>query len=137
MVTSETALLLATAVHAGFQLTVTLVVYPALARVSPAQWKETHDAHTRAITPLVVVVYGLLVLAGVWAVIDGPDAWTLVALASAAVALLVTGSSAGPTHRRLGAGHDPGRIRGLLRADRIRAVAAVIAVIAATMAVHP
>lgn len=131
MLTSETALLLATAVHAGFQLTVTAVVYPALSRVPPEHWPDAHRAHSRAITPLVVLVYGLLVVAGAWAVVAGPDGWTLIALGAAAIAMLVTAVRAAPTHRRLGAGHDPERIRALLRADRIRSLAAVVAVIAA------
>lgn len=131
---ADTALSVATAVHAGFQLTVTLVVYPALARVPAEQWQDAHREHSRAITPLVVVVYGLLVLAGAWALIDGPNGWTVVAVAAAGVALLVTATSAGPTHRRLGAGHDPAQIQGLLRADRIRAVAAVVAAVGGALA---
>lgn len=134
--TSGVAFVVATAVHAGFQVTVTVVVYPALARVAPEQWQDAHRAHSRAITPLVVVVYGLLVLAGVWVVIDGVDGWTVVALVFTAVAMLVTGLVAGPTHGRLGSGHDPERIRGLLRADRIRGVAAVIAMVVAILGVR-
>ena len=130
---SGTALVAATAIHAGFQLTVTVVVYPALARVAPKDWQDAHRAHTTAITPLVVVVYGLLVLTGAWAVIGGPHGWTWVALAAAAVAMLVTAVSAGPTHTRLGAGHDPARIRSLLRADRIRTAAAIVAAVAAML----
>ena len=130
---SGTALVAATAIHAGFQLTVTVVVYPALARIAPEDWQDAHRAHTRAITPLVAVVYGLLVLTGAWAVIDGPDGWTWLALVTAAVAMLVTAVSAGPTHTRLGAGHDPNLIRTLLRVDRIRTAAAIVAAIAAVL----
>ena len=130
---ADTAFAVATAVHAGFQLTVTVVVYPALARVRAEQWQDAHRAHSGAITPLVVVVYGLLVLTGAWTLIDGPSGWTVVAVVAAGVALLVTATSAGPTHRKLGAGHDPAQIRGLLRADRIRAVAAVVAAVGAAL----
>ncbi len=133
--TPEAALLTATAVHLGFQATVTAVVYPALARVPAAQWEVAHGAHARAITPVVAVVYGGLALAGGWALLSGPDAWTVVALAAAAVAMLITALVAAPAHGRLGAGHDPRRMDRLLRVDRLRAAAAVVALAAAALAV--
>ena len=37
------ALLAATAAHAGFQATVTLLVYPALARVAAADFASAHE----------------------------------------------------------------------------------------------
>lgn len=135
VITPEAALLTATAVHLGFQATVTAIVYPALARVPAAQWAAAHDAHSRAITPVVAVVYGALALAGGWALLSGPDAWTLVALAATAVAMLITALIAAPAHGRLGAGHDPERIGRLLRVDRTRVAAAVIALAAAVLAV--
>ena len=128
------ALLAATAVHAGFQVTVTMLVYPALARVPAGGWAVAHAAHSRAITPLVVLVYGSLAAAGGWALLSGPDGWTLTALAASTVAVLVTAAVAAPAHGRLGRGHDPALIRRLLRADRIRAAAAVAAVAAAAIA---
>ena len=134
MTTPELALLTAAAVHLGFQATVTAVVYPALARVPAAQWPGAHRAHTRAITPVVVVVYGALVVAGGWALVDGPDRWTTVALAAVAVTLLVTAFGAAPAHGRLGDGHDPARIRRLLRVDRVRAAAALLTLAAAVPA---
>lgn len=123
-----------TAVHLGFQATVTAVVYPALARVPAAQWAVAHSAHSRAITPVVALVYGGLALAGGWALLSGPGAWTLVALAAAAVAMVITALVAAPAHGRLGAGHDPKRIGRLLRVDRIRAAAALVALAAAVLA---
>ena len=128
---SEVALLAATAVHAGFQATVTTLVYPALARVPAEQWAGTHLAHTRAITPLVAVIYGGLAVTGGWALLSEPDGWTLVVLAATAIAVLVTAVVAAPAHGRLGGGHDRARIRRLVRADRVRTAAAVIAVAAA------
>ncbi len=133
--TPEAALLTATAVHLGFQVTVTAVVYPALARVPSGQWAVAHGAHSRAITPVVAVVYGALALAGGWALLSGPDAWTVVALTATAVAMLTTALVAAPAHGRLGAGHDPERIGRLLRVDRLRAAAAVVALAAAGLAV--
>jgi hypothetical protein len=132
--TPELALLTAAAVHLGFQATVTAVVYPALARVPAAQWPGAHRAHTRAITPVVVVLYGALVTAGAWALVSGPDGWTAVALGAVAVTVLVTAFGAAPAHSRLGEGHDPARIRRLLRVDRIRAAAAMLALAAAVPA---
>ena len=131
MLTSGTALLAATAVHFGFQATVTAIVYPALARVPAGQWAGAHLAHTRAITPLVALIYGGLAVTGGWALLSGPDGWTVAALSATAVAVLSTAVVAAPAHGRLGAGPDPEVIRRLLRADRVRAVAAVLAVTAA------
>ncbi len=50
MTCSETALLTATAVHLGFQVAVSVLVYPALTRVPAEHWAEAHKAHSRAIT---------------------------------------------------------------------------------------
>jgi hypothetical protein len=133
---SGVALLTATAVHFGFQATVSAIVYPALARVPPAQWATAHSAHTRAITPVVAVLYGALALICGWTLLSGPSAGELVAVAATAAAALVTAVAAAPAHGRLGAGHDAGRIARLLRVDRIRAVAAAIALTAAVAAVH-
>ncbi|MGA5302548.1 hypothetical protein ACPCHT_21655 [Nucisporomicrobium flavum] len=134
MTASGTALLAATAVHLGFQATVTVLVYPALARAGADRWPEAHRAHTRAITPLVALIYGGLVVAGCWALLTGPGPWTWVALAATAAAALVTAFAAAPAHQRLGAGHDPRRIAGLLRADRARLAAALVAASAAVIA---
>ncbi|MBL7254012.1 hypothetical protein [Paractinoplanes lichenicola] len=111
------------------------MVYPPLARVPPAQWRVAHDAHSRAITKLVVIVYGALVVTGAWALRSSLSAWTVVALAATAVAFTVTAAAAAPAHARLGAAHDPGRIATLLRVDRIRAGASAVALVAAAAAV--
>jgi hypothetical protein len=131
--TPATVLLAATAAHFGFQATVTAVVYPALARVPAAQWTSAHQMHSRAITPVVAVIYGALAVAGCWALLSRPDAWTLVALAATALAVLVTAVAAAPAHGRLGDGHDPERIGRLLVIDRIRAAAAACALAAAAV----
>ncbi|WP_249998868.1 hypothetical protein [Actinoplanes sp. M2I2] len=128
---AATALLTATAVHLGFQATVTALVYPALARVPAEQWTAAHRAHSRAITPVVAVVYGSLLVACGWALWSDPSVWTWVAVAATAVAMAVTAFAAAPAHGRLGHGHDADRIRRLLRADRVRALAAAVALVAA------
>lgn len=135
MITAPVALLAATAAHAGFQAAVTVLVYPALARVPGDGWTAAHAAHSRAITPLVALVYGLLAVASGWSLFAGPGGWTLVSLFAVVVAVAVTAMVAAPAHGRLATGHDPALLRRLLRADRVRAVAAVLATAAAIPAV--
>ena len=133
--TATLLLVVATAVHAGFQLTVTVLVYPALVRTGADDWTAVHGAHSRRITPLVAVVYGLLVVAGVAIVAAGPEgAATWVALAASAVVLVVTATAAAPLHGRLATSPDPRLLALLLRVDRVRAVAALVALVAATLA---
>ena len=128
------AVVAATALHAGFQLTVTVVVYPALASVPAADWSPAHDAHPRRIAPLVGLVYGAALVASVGAALVTPSAGTVVALTGTLAALLVTAASAAPTHGRLGRGRDDALVRTLLRADRLRALAAVVALAGALVA---
>jgi len=127
------ALVAATGLHAGFQLTVTTLAYPALARVSRPEFSRAHDAHSRAIVPLVALVYAAVVVASVGAVLATPGsvlAWS--AGAASAVALLVTALRAAPLHGRLGRlGPEPGLVRSLLLADRLRTVVALLAFAAA------
>jgi hypothetical protein len=130
---SEVALVAATAAHAGFQVTVTGLVYPALARVPADRWGAAHRAHSRSITGLVAMIYGALAVAGGWAVLSGPDGWTLAACAALA-ATAVTTCFAARIHSRLGAGHDLGRVRSLLHVDRVRAATALLALAAAALA---
>lgn len=123
----------ATSVHAGFQLTVSTLVYPALTRVPPDGFARAHDAHARAIVPLVALVYGAALVATTGAVLADPSSrlvW-LAALATA-VAFLVTAFRAAPLHTRLGRrGPEPGLLVALVRADRLRTLAALVAAVAA------
>ena len=129
------ALVAASALHLGFQLTVTMVVYPALARVDCAHWAEAHSRHGRAITPLVVLNYGALVLSGTWALaVRWPDAWVVVSLVGAVVSMLTTALVAAPAHGRLGDGLDPVLMERLLRADRLRTTGAAWALTGALVA---
>ncbi len=132
---AEVALLAAAALHAGFQLTVTAVVYPALARVPGAQWRVAHDAHSRAIVPLVVLTYGALLAGGAWVLTSAPSLWTVLSLGSAGLSVLATALVAAPTHGRLAGGPTPDLLRRLLRADRVRAVGALGCLVAAGAAV--
>jgi len=131
------ALALAAALHAGFQLTVTVLVYPALARVPAQDWAPAHARHSRAITPLVGLCYGALAVTAGWALLDAPRSPALVvALACVAGSVLTTATSAAPTHGRLGrSGPTSALLRRLLVADRVRAAFAVGAAVAAVAAV--
>ncbi len=129
------ALLAATAVHAGFQATVSVLVYPALARVGTDDFAGAHDAHSRAITPLVGVVYGAVVVACVGSLLHAPGSvgvW--VATLGTAGAVLVTATSAAPTHGRLGAGRTPALVARLLTVDRVRTACALVAFLGAVVA---
>jgi hypothetical protein len=129
-------MLAAACLHAGFQLTVTALVYPALSRVGPAEWDEAHRRHSRAVTPLVGIVYATVVAAGAWSVAAGPlHPGTVVALVGSLAALAVTGLVAAPLHGRLGReGPVPHLLDRLRRADLLRSTAAVIAVAGAAAA---
>jgi hypothetical protein len=127
------ALLASTALHAGFQLTVTLVVYPALAGVQPDEWVAAHGRHSRRITPLVALVYGAALACCVGVLINSGGnsttqlAGVVIAIAGTVAAIAVTAFCAGPTHRRLDSGLDPVLMRRLINCDRWRTVAALLA----------
>lgn len=127
------AFLAAAAAHAGFQATVSAVVYPALSHVRAAHWRQAHDRHSRAITPLVAVVYLALVgTAAWWLVVD----WSVlhaVAVAPALLSIVVTALVAAPLHRRL-VRRDDALVGRLLTADRVRTALAVASLVLALLA---
>jgi hypothetical protein len=128
------ALLGATAAHAGFQATVTLLVYPALARVPAADWLPAHALHSRRITPLVVVVYGALLVSSAlaaWSASSSVGVW--VAVLGIVATFAVTACSAAPLHGRLAAGRDDQLLDRLLRVDRLRLVFALVALCGAVL----
>jgi len=127
------AFALAAALHAGFQLTVTVLVYPVLARVPASSWTEAHARHSRLIVPLVALTYGGLVAAGAWLLVDSPSRLGIAAVLAAVGCVVVTAVAAAPTHGRL-VGPDPVLLRRLLRADRLRGLLAVISVALAVAA---
>ena len=130
-----TWLLVVAAVHAGFQLTVDLVVYPALSEVAPERWVTAHRGHTRRITPLVALVYPALVVsvASVALVRPGhPGTW--VAAAGVGIAVAATACSAAPIHGRLATSAVDERtalLRTLARADRVRTAGALVCLVGA------
>ena len=127
-------LLAAVALHAGFQVTVTSLVYPTLASTSDDDWAEAHARHSRRIAPLVALVYGAAVVACALAATADPSLGTWVALAGTAVAILVTATTAAPLHGRLDR-RDPALVARLLAADRVRCVSACLALAGALGAV--
>ncbi len=130
------SLLAATTLHLGFQLTVTVLVYPALARVPVDQWSQAHARHSRAIVPIVAVTYASLLTSVGWSVATAPlTAGLLVAAAGVVLALGTTAAVAAPLHGRLGRdGPADKAIRRLLAADRVRTAGAVLATAGAVLA---
>ncbi len=151
------ALVAATGLHLGFQLVVTVLVYPALARVPADRWVVEHALHSRRITPVVGVVYGLLLVAGASVLVDGPTALQVGSLLAVGTTMLVTAVVAAPLHSRLGApaaDAEPAALPGtalprtaltgprdnllarLLVADRARTALALVAALLALAGSH-
>ena len=132
-------LVLVAASHVGFQLTVDLVVYPALGEVGPEGWARAHAGHSRRITPVVAIVYLPLVLVLGWAVADRPDAvGTWLALAGGLLSVATTAAVAAPIHGRLSSVDADARsvlLARLSRADRVRTLGAVVGVVGAVLLV--
>lgn len=134
----EVALLAVTALHAGFQAVVTIVVYPALRDLGADRWSAGHAAHSRRVSVVVAPVYLLVLVVCGWQLTDlaGVGAGALVAVAGNGLALTVTAAVAAPTHGRLGRdGPRPELLRRLLVADRVRLVGALVALAGAVAAV--
>ncbi|MEO9325425.1 hypothetical protein ABFT23_18175 [Nocardioides sp. C4-1] len=130
----DVALALSVAAHAGFQLTVTAIVYPALLEVPADRWREAHARHSARITPVVGVVYLLLAGTGGWALANGWSPLVLVTGALIASVVLVTALGAAPIHGRLRP-DDVALRRRLLHVDRLRCLLALAAVVPSVLAV--
>jgi hypothetical protein len=123
---AATAFLAAAGAHAGFQATVTLVVYPTLSHVRAAHWRQAHDRHAREIRPLVAVAYVALAATGAWWLATDWSTLGLVAVALAALSMATTALLAAPLHRRL-VRRDEEALTRLLAVDRSRTVLAFAA----------
>jgi hypothetical protein len=123
---AATAFLAAAAAHAGFQATVTLVVYPTLSHVRAAHWRQAHDRHTQAVRPLVAVAYLALAATGVWWLATDWSALAVVAVVLAALSMATTAVLAAPLHRRL-VRRDDAALARLLGVDKARTVLALAA----------
>lgn len=133
----STWLLLVAAAHLGFQLTVSLVVYPALREVDADAWPVAHERHSRRITPLVGALYVPLVLVLASAAVAEPEAsGTWLALVGGAVSVVTTAAIAAPLHGRLGTTADRGELlRALGQADVIRTIGAAVCLVGAVLLV--
>lgn len=131
---TDDVLLAAGFLHLGFQATVTVLVYPNFRMVDEVDWQAFHATHSRRITPVVALVYGLVLVAGVMVLVDGLTAWRVVGMAGHGVALLVTALVAAPAHGRLADGRDDVVLARLLAADRVRLAGATVAAGAAVAA---
>ncbi len=121
----------ATAVHAGFQLTVTSVVYPALGAVSAHAWARTHEVHSRRIVPVVGLVYSAVAITSIGQVSSDLRAASVLSAGASLVVLGLTAGLAAPLHRRLSSGRDPALIRRLIWVDRLRTLFALLSLAAA------
>ncbi|KQU49536.1 hypothetical protein ASG84_05415 [Rhodococcus sp. Leaf278] len=130
------ALSAAAALHLGFQLVVTAVVYPALAEVPDDDWPRAHDAHSRRITLVVGPVYGLLAAACLWVLVSGSThPFVLISVAGAVISALATAFGAAPVHGDLGRTGRTLHLMGRLRsADRVRLGGAVLCAVFALLA---
>lgn len=131
---AATALAVASGLHLGFQVTVTLLVYPAFSEVPVEQWRRYHTAHSRRITPVVALVYAAVTASVVWVVASGPARVSgYVAVAASAAAVAVTALVAAPAHGRLSQVREGRDLTILLAADRVRLACAVVAAAAALL----
>lgn len=121
-------LVVVTAVHAGFQGTVSTVVYPALARLEPEEWLPKQDAHRYAIVPMVGICYlGALAALG-WSFLkhsDSSGVW--IAVVGFAISMGTTAFVAAPTHGKLMARHDRALVGRLIWSDWVRTLGAMVA----------
>ncbi len=131
---AATAFLVAASVQAGFLATVTMLVYPVLARVRATHWRQEHDRHRRSIVPMVAVTYAAVAGTGAWWLAVDWSTLAAVAVTLAVLSMAVTAVLAAPLHRRL-VRRDDAVIDRLLRVDRMRTVLAAAAVALAVLEV--
>jgi hypothetical protein len=118
-----TAFLAAASAHAGFQATVTLIVYPTLSHVRAAHWRQAHDRHTQEVRPLVAVAYLALAATGAWWLAVDWSTLAGVAVVLAGLSVAVTAVLAAPLHRKL-VRRDDAALARLLGVDKARTVLA-------------
>ncbi len=121
--------------YAGFQWTISALVYPQIAatgRRAPATFAAYEAWHARRTAFLVAPLFAALVGACVWLVVTRPAsvlAWACVALT--ATVLGASAFCAVNQHERLKAGYDEAVMQRLQRADAVRTVAASAQVVLA------
>lgn len=132
--TWHSALLVATGLHLGFQLTVSLVVYPALVRTPADRWPTVHTAHGRRITPVVGIAYAGGAVSSSGVLLTDPSYGAVVAAAGTGIAIALTATLAAPLHGRLAPGPEERLLVRLQRVDWLRTAAALVAVLGALLA---
>lgn len=135
MAVTAAAYVVASALYAGFQWTIRVLVYPQFVRVGRADFPAYERSHQRLVSIAVGPLFVALGVAGL-ALLARPPArvarWeALLAVAPVGVILAVTAFLAVPLHGRLAAGYDRAAHRRLLLVDSVRLAAAVAAVAAA------
>ena len=130
---AATTFLAVASAQAGFQATLTLVVYPTLSHVRAAHWRQAHDRYIQQVKPLVVAVYLALAATSVWWLADDWSTLAVFAVVLAALPVAVTAVLAAPLHRRL-VRRDDAALERLLTLDKARAVLAFAAVAVAIVA---
>ena len=126
---AEQFLLLATGVHLGFQAVVTIVVYPGLLNLAPADWERGHAAHTRRMIIVVIPVYAAVAIALGWALATVCCSPALFVTTGAVLIVWVTTALiAAPIHHLLSVdGPTRKLIHHLRRADTLRLIGAAVA----------
>jgi hypothetical protein len=114
--------------------TVTTVVYPTLAHVRAAHWRQAHDRHSREIRPLLTGIYLALAATAVWWLADDWSTLAVIAVVLVLLSMAATFVVAAPLHRRL-VKRDEAALTRLLGVDRLRTLLAVAAVGVAVAAV--
>lgn len=127
----DTALVAATALHLGFQVTISAVTYPALLKTPDQAWVAAHKDHGRRIAPVVAIVYAAVLGSLVWAVSTSLTPGVIVAAVGSGLSLATTALVAAPTHSALASGRTTGRVRRLRSADAVRTVGALVAALGA------
>lgn len=137
---SRVALLASSALHLGFQSTVTTLVYPEVYSVPRREVPAVQERHARTIAPLAAAVYLPVLASAAWAGIatarhPGAPGRLAGILASVGAAIpIVTTASTLPLHVAVASEPTPGRIQGILAADRARTVTAAVTTVAAMRA---
>lgn len=126
---AEQFLLVATGVHLGFQAVVTIVVYPGLLNLAPADWERGHAAHTRRMVIVVIPVYAAVAIALGWSLATACCSPALfVTTGAILIVWATTAFVAAPIHHLLSVNGPTRKLtRDLGRADALRLIGAAVA----------
>jgi uncharacterized membrane protein len=132
------AFVLASALYAGFQWTVRIVVYPQMAKVPPDAFVAYERNHQRLVSIAVGPLFAALGLSSLALLVHRPagvaESVPVLAVVGVAMLLAVTAFAAVSLHSRLGAGFDDRAHRRLLVVDAVRVVVALACVVVGVVA---